>query len=54
VPLVEHVPHAGVTLLVAGGLAYTIGVVFFMLDSRLRYGHTFWYSFVMAGSSFHF
>jgi hemolysin III len=40
VPLVEHVPPPGVALLVAGGLAYTVGVVFFMLDARLRYAHT--------------
>jgi hemolysin III len=54
VPMAERVPHPGIALLVAGGLAYTIGVVFFMLDSRMRYGHTIWHSFVIAGSCFHF
>jgi hemolysin III len=54
VPLVERVPTAGVALLVAGGLAYTLGVVFFMLDSRLRYAHAVWHSFVVAGTGFHF
>jgi len=54
VPLVERVPAAGVALLVAGGLAYTLGVVFFMLDSRLRYAHAVWHSFVVAGTGFHF
>jgi hemolysin III len=34
VPLVERVPAAGVALLVAGGLAYTAGVVFFALALR--------------------
>ncbi len=54
VPLVEHVPPAGVALLVAGGIAYTAGVVFFMLDSRLRYAHTVWHGFVVAGTGCHF
>ena len=54
VPLVERVPKTGVALLVAGGLAYTVGVVFFMLDSRLRYAHAVWHSFVVAGTGCHF
>jgi len=54
VPLVERVPPAGVALLVAGGLAYTAGVVFFVLDSRLRFAHTVWHGFVVAGSGLHF
>jgi hemolysin III len=54
VPLVERVPMPGVALLVAGGLAYTVGVVFFMLDSRLRYAHAVWHSFVVAGTGCHF
>jgi hemolysin III len=54
VPLVERVPKAGLALLVAGGLAYTLGVVFFMLDSRLRYAHAVWHSFVVAGTGCHF
>ncbi len=54
VPLVERVPSTGVLLLVAGGLAYTLGVVFFMLDNRVRYAHTIWHGFVAAGTGFHF
>jgi len=54
VPLVERVPFAGVALLTAGGLAYTVGVAFFMLDSRLRYAHAVWHGFVIAGTGFHF
>jgi len=54
VPLVQHVPYAGVLLLVAGGLAYTLGVVFFMLDHKVRYAHTVWHGFVAAGTAFHF
>ncbi|MEP7181350.1 MAG: hemolysin III family protein [Betaproteobacteria bacterium] len=54
VPLVERVPAAGVSLLVAGGIAYTTGVVFFALDSRLRYAHFVWHLFVVAGTGCHF
>lgn len=54
VPLVEHVAMPGIALLVAGGLAYTAGVVFFVLDSRLRYAHAVWHGFVVAGSGCHF
>jgi hemolysin III len=54
VPLVERVPIPGIALLVAGGLAYTIGVVFFVLDSRLRYAHAIWHVFVIAGTCCHF
>ena len=54
VPLVERVAAPGLALLVAGGLAYTGGVVFFMLDSRLRYSHTIWHGFVAAGTACHY
>ncbi len=53
-PLSEHVPAAGLLWLVAGGLAYTVGVIFFALDSRLRYGHFIWHLFVMAGTACHY
>jgi hemolysin III len=54
VPLVQRVPTAGVALLVAGGLAYSFGIIFFVLDSRFRYAHTVWHGFVVAGTSCHF
>jgi hemolysin III len=54
VPLVERVPLQGLVWLVAGGLAYTLGVVFFVLDSRIRYAHAIWHGFVVAGTGCHF
>ncbi len=54
VPLVERVPTQGLVWLVAGGLAYTLGVVFFVLDSRIRYAHAIWHGFVAAGTGCHF
>ena len=54
VPFLEKVAPAGVAWLVAGGVAYTLGVVFFVLDSRLRYAHFVWHLFVMGGTACHF
>ncbi|MGC2047337.1 MAG: hemolysin III family protein, partial [Gallionella sp.] len=53
-PMYEHVPAIGLLLLVAGGVAYTAGVAFFVSDARLRYGHFIWHLFVMAGTVFHY
>lgn len=54
VPLLEKLPAAGLAWLVAGGLAYTAGVAFYLTDARLRFGHFIWHLFVMAGSTCHF
>ena len=54
VPIVERVSLPVFNLLVAGGLAYTFGVIFFVLDSKLRYAHTVWHGFVAAGTGCHF
>ncbi|MDE2253633.1 MAG: hemolysin III family protein [Betaproteobacteria bacterium] len=53
-PLWLHMPIAGLALLVAGGVAYTLGVVFFALDDRVRYSHFIWHLFVLVGTVFHF
>lgn len=53
-PLSARVPASGLLWLVAGGLAYTVGVGFFAFDSRLRYGHFIWHLFVMMGTGFHY
>ncbi|MFU8855933.1 MAG: PAQR family membrane homeostasis protein TrhA [Deferrisomatales bacterium] len=52
-PLVERLPAGGVRLLVAGGLAYTVGAVFYGLK-RIPYMHAVWHLFVLAGSVAHF
>ena len=54
VPLMRSVSSTGLMLLVAGGVCYTAGAVFFLLDSRLRFGHFLWHLFVMGGSACHF
>jgi hemolysin III len=52
-PLLDAVAPAGVALLVAGGLCYTLGVVFYAWK-RLRYGHLVWHLFVLGGTVCHF
>lgn len=52
-PLLEHLQAGGMALLVAGGVAYTLGVPFY-LWRRLPYHHTVWHCFVLAGSVLHF
>jgi len=52
-PLVAHVPPGGIAWLLAGGLAYTGGVVFYAW-TRLRYSHAIWHLFVLAGSVCHY
>ena len=53
-PMIQHVALAGLLWLLAGGLCYTIGVVFYATDGRVKYGHTIWHCFVAAGSACHF
>jgi hemolysin III len=53
-PLYLHVPAWGLLWLVAGGLAFTLGIVFFILDEKVRYAHAIWHVFVLAGSCCHF
>jgi hemolysin III len=52
VPLARNLPAAGMAWLTAGGLAYTVGVVFFAWR-RLPFNHAIWHLFVLAGSVCH-
>jgi hemolysin III len=52
-PLALAVPVSAVLWLVAGGIAYTAGVLFFV-NKRLRYAHFVWHLFVLTGTSCHF
>lgn len=52
-PLMRALGGGGIAWLAAGGLAYTLGIVFFALDSR-RYFHAAWHIFVLAGSIAHY
>lgn len=52
-PLAAALPSGGLTLLVAGGLAYTVGVAFYAARP-LPFHHAVWHLFVLLGSTFHF
>ncbi|MDV6327743.1 hemolysin III family protein [Idiomarina sp. Sol25] len=52
-PMLDNVDSGGLMLLVAGGLAYTLGVIFYVWKS-LPYHHAIWHLFVLVGSVFHF
>lgn len=47
-------PAPAYWLLVSGGLSYTIGIIFYSLDSRIKFAHFIWHLFVMAGSILHY
>lgn len=52
-PLLQNVPLASLGWLVAGGLAYTGGIYFFV-SKRTRYTHFIWHLFVLLGTGCHF
>src|SRR5438093_266796 len=52
-PLALAIPWSAVLWLIAGGIAYTAGTLFFA-NERLRYAHFIWHLFVLAGTSCHF
>jgi hemolysin III len=52
-PMLRAVPDRALWLLLAGGLCYSVGAVFY-LAKRLRYHHAIWHLFVLGGSVCHF
>ena len=54
VPLLQALGPAGFAWLAAGGLFYTVGIVFFALDTRFAHAHGVWHLFVLAGSACHY
>jgi hemolysin III len=53
-PLLAALGTAGFTLLAAGGVLYTVGIIFFAYDNRFQHWHGIWHLFVMAGSLLHY
>ncbi|MHB1671966.1 MAG: PAQR family membrane homeostasis protein TrhA, partial [Acidiferrobacter sp.] len=49
-PLMRHLAPGGFWWLAAGGVFYTVGVIFFIFDEKWRFGHEIWHLFVLAGS----
>lgn len=52
-PMLQNVAPGGLALLVAGGLAYSLGCIFYVWR-RVPYHHAIWHLFVLAGSAFHY
>jgi len=52
-PLIAGLPTGGLVLLVTGGLAYTLGTIFYVWRG-FPYHHMVWHLFVLAGSILHF
>ena len=53
-PLWVALTPSGFAWLAAGGLFYTVGIIFYLADQRIRHGHGLWHLFVLGGSSCHF
>ena len=53
IPIYQFLSFSGFILLLSGGIAYTLGT-FFYVNNSIRYHHSIWHLFVLAGSSLHF
>lgn len=52
-PMLDNIASGGIWLIVAGGLTYTLGVVFYVM-THIKYHHAVWHLFVLGGSILHF
>ena len=53
-PLMDALGKDGFAWVAAGGVLYTIGIVFYVLDERMTHAHGIWHLFVLAGSTAHY
>ena len=54
VPMVRVLGWSGFAWVAAGGLVYTVGIIFYLYDHRFIHWHGIWHLFVMAGSALHY
>lgn len=52
--LIKTMSFAAIALLLAGGIAYTVGIIFFALGKKVRYFHSVWHLFDLTGTALHF
>lgn len=52
-PILENMPAISLTFLLVGGAFYTVGVIFYAIK-RVKYFHSVWHLFTVAGSVFHY
>lgn len=53
-PLANAFSSGGLKLLIAGGIAYTLGAIIYLIGSKIKYMHSIWHFFVLGGSILHF
>lgn len=53
-PLMAALPAPGLYWLSAGGALYTVGILFFVFDEKVRHFHGIWHLFVLAASTCQF
>lgn len=53
-PLAERLPAGGVRLLLAGGVAYTVGAILYGVGAKVKYFHSVFHFFCLAGTALHF
>ena len=54
IPLVKVLSWAGFAWVAAGGVTYTLGIIFYLNDKKFTHWHGIWHLFVLAGSALHF
>ena len=52
--LLKFLSQPAITLLIFGGMSYTIGAIFYGLGAKHKYNHSVWHIFILAGSLLHF
>ena len=53
-PMLENIHWNGMLLIFAGGISFSLGVIFYMRDKKYIYNHAIWHLFVLAGGIFHY
>lgn len=54
VPLIEALSWSGFLWIIAGGLVYSVGTIFYFYDERFKHWHGIWHLFVLGGSAIHY
>lgn len=53
-PLIEHLDQRSIIFLIAGGVFYTVGAILYGIGKKVKYMHSIWHLFVLAGTIFHY
>ena len=53
-PLIEALSWTGFAWVAAGGVIYTVGIIFYLFDEKFAHWHGIWHLFVASGSAVHY